>query len=317
MMKILIAEMMWEVGIRELERAGVEIDYEKALGRDRARLLAMIDGYDALVVRNETCVDAELLHRGSNLKAIGRLGVGLDNIDRKTAKERGIPVVAAVNANATSVSEYVIAAMLDAYRPLADASKDVHAGNWDRKRFTGFELYGKTLGLIGLGEIAHRVAKRGIAFGMRVIGFDPFVRPYDHILSETGVTQVTNITALLQQSDFVSIHVPFTKETKNMVNEETLLSMKETAYLINTSRGGIVNEEALCNAVLQGRLAGAYLDVLAQEPIQKNSRLLTVDGIHLTPHIAGLTDESQQRTSVMVAREVINVLQGKESLCLV
>ncbi|MFB4168336.1 hydroxyacid dehydrogenase [Virgibacillus sp. JSM 102003] len=316
-MKVLVTELMWDDGIKELKRNGYSVDYDMELGRKRSELLELAPAYDALIVRNETKVDAELLDAAKNTKAIGRLGVGLDNIDLEAAKARNMPVIPAVHANATSVAEYVMASMLDAYRPLAEADADVRKGNWDRKFFTGYELNGKTLGLVGMGEIAHRVAKRANAFGMDIIGYDPFVKPFDHILAETGVRPVKTLDELLTKSDFVSVHVPLTKATRHMINKDNFKCMKPNAYVINSARGGIVHEQDLVEAVQSREIAGAYLDVLETEPVQKGSLLSKVESIHLSPHIAGLTDESQSRTAMLVAKEVMKVLEGGKSLCTV
>lgn len=316
-MKVLVTELMWDDGIEELKRNGYSVDYDMELGRKRSELLELVPAYDALIVRNETKVDTELLDAAKNTKVIGRLGVGLDNIDLDAAKARNMPVIPAVHANATSVAEYVMASMLDAYRPLAEADADVRQGNWDRKFFTGYELNRKTLGLVGMGEIAHRVAKRANAFGMDIIGYDPFVKPFDHILAETGVRPVETLNELLTDSDFISIHVPLTKATRHMINKDNFKCMKQHAYVINSARGGIVHEQDLVEAVQTGGIAGAYLDVLETEPVQKGSSLSKVESIHLSPHIAGLTDESQSRTAMLVAGEVMKVLKGGKSLCAV
>ncbi|SDQ89595.1 hydroxyacid dehydrogenase [Virgibacillus salinus] len=316
-MKVLVTELMWDDGIEELKRNGYSVDYDMELSRKRSELLELAPAYDALIVRNETKVDAELLDAAINTKVIGRLGVGLDNIDLDAAKARNMPVIPAIHANATSVAEYVMASMLDAYRPLAEADADVRQGNWDRKFFTGYELNRKTLGLVGMGEIAHRVAKRANAFGMNIMGYDPFVKPFDHILAETGVRPVETLDELLTHSDFVSIHVPLTKATRHMISKDNFECMKHHAYVINSARGGIVHEQDLVEAVQSGEIAGAYLDVLETEPVQKGSPLSKVESIHLSPHIAGLTDESQSRTAMLVAREVMKVLEGGKSLCAV
>jgi D-3-phosphoglycerate dehydrogenase len=308
---------MWEEGLKELENQGLEVDYDKDIWEKRETLLEKIGEYDALIVRNQTKVNQELLFQGTNLKVIGRLGVGLDNIDVVEAKERGISVVMARHANATSVAEYVMAAVLSAKRPIHLANEDVKRGNWDRKRHTGEELYHKTIGLIGLGEIAHRVAKRARAFGMEVIGYDPFMTEYDHIVSETGVCLKDSLEDLLALSDFVSIHVPLTPSTKNLIAAQQFKSMKTNAYLINTSRGGIINENDLCDALEEQEIAGAYLDVLESEPVQQESKLLAYDNAVLSPHIAGLTEESQIRISLLVAKEVGKLLKGQKSLCVV
>ncbi|MFD2762162.1 hydroxyacid dehydrogenase [Lentibacillus juripiscarius] len=316
-MKVLVTELMWNDGMEELKRNGYSVDYDMELGRKRKELLELAPNYDALIVRNETKVDPELLDAAKNAKVIGRLGVGLDNIDLEAAKERNMPVIPAIHANATSVAEYVMAAMLDAYRPLAEADADVRRGNWDRKFFTGYELNGKKLGLIGMGEIAHRVAKRANAFGMETIGYDPFVTPFDHILAETGVRPVETLDEMLAEADFVSVHVPLTKVTRHMINKEKFSLMKSHAYVINSARGGIIHEQDLAEAVQSGKIAGAYLDVLETEPVQRDSLLSQIESIHLSPHIAGLTDESQSRTAMLIAQEVIRVLNGGKSLCAV
>ena len=313
-MKILVTELMWEDGIEELKRKGYTVDYDMELSRKREELLQLLPAYDALIVRNETKVDTEFLEEAKKTRVIGRLGVGLDNIDLQGARDRNIPVIAARNANATSVAEYVMAAMLDASRPLADADAEVRQGNWNRKLFTGFELNNRTLGLVGMGEIAHRVAKRAKAFGMHVVGYDPFVAPFDHVVQETGIEQV-ELEELLKASDFVSVHVPLTKATKHLINRENIQLMKPHAFVINSARGGIIHEQDLIDAVEAKHIAGAYLDVVENEPIQKESPLLRVKAIRLSPHIAGLTVEAQSRTAMMIATEVDKVLKGEQSLC--
>lgn len=313
-MKILVTELMWEDGIEALKEKGYTVDYDMELSRKREELLSLLPGYDALIVRNETKVDTEFLDAAKKTQVIGRLGVGVDNIDLEGARERNIPVLSARNANATSVAEYVMAAMLDASRPLKDADADVRKGNWDRKFFTGYELNNRTLGLVGMGEIAHRVAKRAQAFGMNVVGYDPFVAPFDHVVQETGIKQV-EMEELLKESDFISIHVPLTKATKHLINRENMMLMKPHAYVINSARGGIVHEEDLVEAVEEKLIAGAYLDVLEKEPVQKDSPLLRSEAIRLSPHIAGLTVEAQSRTAMMIAEEVDRVLNGGQSLC--
>ncbi|GIO24149.1 hydroxyacid dehydrogenase [Oceanobacillus sp. J11TS1] len=315
-MRILVTELMWNDGIEALKQKGYSVDYDMELSRKREELLSLLPEYDAVIVRNETKVDTAFLDAGKKARVIGRLGVGLDNIDLKGARERNIPVISARNANATSVAEYVMAVMLDASRPLQAADADVREGNWDRKLFTGYELSKRTIGLIGMGEIAHRVAKRAKAFGMDVIGYDPFVAPFDHVVQETGIRQV-GLKELFQASDFISVHVPLTKATKHLINRNNLRLMKEHAYIINSARGGIVHEEALVEAVKAKEIAGAYLDVLEKEPVEKGSPITQVEGIRLSPHIAGLTVEAQSRTAMLIAEEVDRVLNVGQSLCVV
>ena len=316
-MRVLITELIWKEGIEELVRLGAQVDYDDHLWSNRNKLLQVLKEYDALIVRNQTMVDQELLEAGNGLQVIGRLGVGLDNIDLKLAKEKNVKVVYARHANATSVAEYVMAAMLSAVRPLHLADMDVRKGDWNRKKHTGEELANKTIGLIGLGEISHRVAKRAKAFGMNVIGYDPFITPYDFIVAETGVSVCDSLDELLRVADFVSLHVPLTKETKNLISASELKKMKPAAYIINTSRGGIIDENALSDALNNHIIHGAYIDVLEDEPISLQNKLLSSERTIITPHIAGLTDESQVRTSVLVAKEVVKVLKGESSLCIV
>lgn len=314
-MKILITEMIWDEGINELEELGFEVDYEESLWKERERLLIKVKEYDAVIVRNQTNVNQELLSAGHKVKVIGRLGVGLDNIDLHAAKEKGIKVVFGRHANATSVAEYVMAAILTANRPLYLADADIRKGGWDRKQYTGEEIYQKTIGLIGMGEISHRVAKRAKAFGMKVVGYDPFVTEYDHIVSETDVDQLDSLQQLLQISDVVSLHIPLNSTTKHLISLRELETMKTRACLINTSRGGIIDEEALAYALKNQLIAQAYLDVLEVEPVSPSNPLLSCKNAVLTPHIAGLTNESQVRTSRLVAKEVGKILKGKVSLC--
>jgi D-3-phosphoglycerate dehydrogenase len=314
-MRILITEIIWNKGIEELVKQGLEVDYDENLWGNREKLLQVVKHYDAIIVRNQTKVDRELLDAGICLKVVGRLGVGLDNIDKIAAKERGIKVIYARNANATSVAEYVMAAMLSANRPLQLADYDIRKGHWDRKKFTGEELAERTLGLIGLGEISHRVAKRANAFGMKIIGYDPFITEYDHIVSETGVQVKASLDELLSASDFVSLHVPLTAATKYLISEAELNRMKSSAVIINTSRGGIIDENALSIALNNHTISGAFLDVLEVEPIAQSNNLLSCERVILTPHIAGLTNESQIRTSLLVAKEVAKILKGNPSLC--
>lgn len=314
-MKILITELVWPEGIKELEAFG-EVEYDPDLWQRTEELQEKAESADALVVRNQTRVDAALLARGVFLKAVGRLGVGLDNIDLEAAKSRNIPIVYARNANAVSVAEYVMAAVLLASRSLSAASDDVRAGSWDRKRFTGSEVYGKTLGLVGVGEISRRVARRAAAFGMRVLGHDPYVAPYDYPTVELGI-ELVDLEALLIEADFVSLHVPLTPGTRNLFSLETFRRMKPSSWVINTSRGGVVDEADLARALDEELVGGAVLDVLEVEPPRKDNPLLAHHRVVLTPHVAGLTEEAQLNTSVLVAKEVIKVLKGQPSLCVV
>lgn len=312
-MKIVVTELIWNEGIEILKDLG-EVVYEPNLWRD-SKLPSLLSDADALIVRNQTKVTRELIFQAPNLKVVGRLGVGLDNIDLDAAREAGVKVVFARNANAISVAEYVFAAMFSFSRPLTKASDDVKQGNWNRKLFTREEIYGKTLGLIGVGEIGARLASRAKAFGMKVIGYDPFLPPYELVCTDIGVS-MTSLEAVLSESDYVSLHVPLNDKTRNLINKESLKTMKKTAYIINTARGGIINEDDLYEALKSNTIAGVALDVLSKEPPSGN-KLLELDNIIVTPHIAGLTEEAQVRTSELVARECTKVLMGQGSMCIV
>lgn len=314
-MRVLVTELIWPQGIETLE-ASAEVEYDPDLWKDSEALREKLCSADAAIVRNQTAVDAAFLAAGEGLRAVGRLGVGLDNIDLVAAGERGVPVVAARNVNAVSVAEYVMAAVLQVNRNLAGAGADVRAGGWDRRGFTGAEVYGKTLGLVGMGEISRRVARRAAAFGMRVVGHDPFVAPYDYLVVEIGV-ELVNLDDLLARSDFVSLHVPLNDGTRGLISGEALGKMKPSAWLVNTARGGVVDEVELVRALENGSIGGAVLDVLEDEPPPPDSPLRRQERLVLTPHIAGLTEEAQESTSVLVVEEVLKVLRGEPSLCVV
>ncbi len=313
-MNVLVTEVIWPEGLEVLEAFG-SVEYDPRLWEFPERLRGKARAADALVVRNQTRVGAELIRGAPSLKVVGRLGVGLDNIDLAAARERGVPVVYARNANAVSVAEYVMAAVLHVSRDLPGAAEDVRAGGWDRRRFTGSEVHGKVLGLVGVGEISHRVARRAAAFGMRVVGHDPYVTPYDYPIVETGV-ELVDLNTLLAAADFVSLHVPLNAATRGLFSRPVLQKMKPGAWLINTSRGGVVDEGDLARAIDEGLIGGTVLDVLEKEPPGENNPLLKSGRVVLTPHVAGLTEEAQVKTSVLVAEEVVKVLRGEPSLCL-
>lgn len=311
--KVIISELNWPEGIDILQEHA-EVVYDQKLWEVRERLLEEVQSADILIVRNQTKVDKKLLSVARKLRVIGRLGVGIDNIDLEECKERNISVIYAKNANAISVAEYVISSILISNRNLLEATTDVKTGGWNRRRFTGMEVYGKTLGLIGLGEIGIRIATRAKALGINVIGSDPFLGPYDFAYAEVGVEAVS-LEALLSRSDFISLHVPLTPKTRYLISEEELGRVKKDVTIINTSRGGIIQEEVLYTFLKDHPNAHAVLDVLEQEPPQSAHRLFQLDNVILTPHIAGLTEQSQQKTSVMIAQEVLNEIKHNTSTC--
>jgi D-3-phosphoglycerate dehydrogenase len=310
---ILVTEMLAPPGPALLAESGWQVQSDPTLWNAPERLRVLLPDAQALIVRNQTRVTAKLLESAPNLRVIGRLGVGLDNIDLAAARARGITVTAARNANAIAVAEYVLAAMLHATRELGAADVSVRAGAWDRAHFGGTELWGRTLGLIGVGEIGRRVATRAAAFGMRVIGYDPLVGPYDFAPQEQDITLVP-LDEVLTQADFLSLHVPLLPATLHMLNAETLNKMQAHAVLINTSRGGIIDESALLAALTAGRPRLAILDVRELEPPPADDPLLTCPSVLLTPHIAGLTAQAQERTSRLVVSDVLRVLAGEPAI---
>jgi len=307
--KIVVTEWIWPNGLKRLAEKENELVYDPGLW-NKPKLAREVEEADALIVRNQTPVDERLLRRARKLKVIGRLGVGLDNIDLAAAAERDIAVVSAKNANANAVAEYVIAAMFHTCRALHAAADSVRRGEWDRKRFTRSELAGKTLGVFGFGEIGRRTAEKAKALGMRVLSFDP------HVPAEApaalGVTAASR-EDVLRCSDFVSLHVPLTPATRRLIGAGAFALMKRTAVLINTSRGAVVDEQALYEALVAERLAGAYLDVLEAEPPAPNHPLCRLPNCWITPHIAGLTEEAQERTAEIVSRAVLEELAGNRS----
>lgn len=310
---IVVTEFLPSPGPELLAASGRAFTSDATLWRDTARLRTLLANAEALIVRNQTRVNTELLDAAPHLQVVGRLGVGLDNIDLQTARERHIVVTAGRNANAIAVAEYVLAAMLHYARNLAAADASVRAGAWDRQRFGGFELWGRTLGLVGVGEIGRRVAKRAQAFGMHVIGFDPWVGPYDYAPREQAI-MLLSLDEVLARSDVVSLHVPLLSTTHHLINAEKFAMMRPSSLLINSSRGGIVDEADLLDALTKGQLQQAILDVREVEPPTTDDPLRSCPSVVLTPHIAGLTAEAQERTSQLVVSDVLEVLAGGKAI---
>jgi D-3-phosphoglycerate dehydrogenase len=310
---IVVTEMLAPPGPELLEASGRPVKLDPTLWRDLARLQALLDEAEALIVRNQTHVTEQVLDAAPRLRVVGRLGVGLDNIDLAAARARGITVTSARNANAIAVAEYVLAAMLHIARNLAAADASVRAGKWDRVQFGGTELWGRTLGLVGVGKIGRRVAKRAQSFGMTVIGYDPLVGPYDFAPAEQEITLVP-LDELLARADVVSLHVPLLPATRHLINAERLSQMRPHAVLINTSRGGIVDEVALLDALTGGGLYRAVLAVSEFEPLPAESPLRSCEAVILTPHVAGLTAEAQERTSRLVISDGLRVLSGERAI---
>lgn len=308
MADIVITEFMDPSAIRA-HLSGFDVLYDAELVDQPERIAAAIADARALVVRNRTQVRGALLAAAPNLRVVGRLGVGLDNIDVEACRQRGISVHPATGANDLSVAEYVITAAMMLLRSAWLASASVAAGQWPRQRMMGRELSGQRLGLIGFGAIAREVAVRARALGMTVSAYDPHL-PADH---EAWVhAHRLSLAELLASSDVVSLHVPLTSETRNLIDAPALALMKTDAILINAARGGVVDELALVEALRVGRLGGAALDVFDREPVdaEYGRRFEGLQNLILTPHIAGVTVESNIRVSDVIARNVAAHLAG-------
>lgn len=302
MAEIVISEFMDASAVEALA-ADFDVVYNPDLVDDRSSLLAMLGDARALIVRNRTVVDTSLLASAPGLCVVGRLGVGLDNIDVVACESTGVVVRPATGANADAVAEYVVTAALVLTRGVFHSTPEVADGGWPRQELTGGEIGGRRLGLIGFGDIARRVAERLGALGMAICAYDPFVPPDDEAWN--GVERVA-LNELLERSDVVSLHVPLVDENHHLLDEAALARMPTGSMVINTSRGGIVDEDALVAALREGHLGGAALDVFEDEPVDAGSgaRFAGVPNLILTPHVAGVTRESNRRVSEMTAAQV-------------
>ena len=301
--RILVTEQIAEEGLAAL-RAAADVDLKTGL--DKATLLEILPGYDALVVRSGTKVTAEVLAAGTRLRVVGRAGTGVDNIDVDAATQQGIMVVNAPASNSVAVAELTIGLILALARRLPQSHGSLVSGKWERNRFMGFEVRGKTLGLVGLGRIGAEVARRARGLEMTVLAYDPVVST--DRAAQIGVT-LTTLDDLLAQSDFVSLHIPLIDATRNLIDAERLAQMRPTAYLINAARGGIVDEAALADALDRHLIAGAALDVFEREPPLGNP-LVGHPQVVLTPHLGASTLEAQALTGVDVAEGVLSALAG-------
>ncbi len=304
-MRVLVADPIAQEGIAILKAAGIEVDVKTGLKPDALR--AIIGGYDALIVRSQTQVTADLLAAGKNLQVVGRAGVGVDNIDVDAATRQGVLVVNAPTSNIIAAAEHTFALMLALARHIPQANTSLKSGKWLRAEFTGAELREKTLGIFGLGKVGSAVARRAKGFEMRVIAFDPFVSP--DYASRLGVELVSK-EQLLREADFVSIHVPMTAGAKHLIGRDELRMVKPTVRIVNAARGGVVDEEALAEAITAGKVAGAAIDTFSVEPAT-DSPLFKSDRVIVTPHLGASTEEAQLKVSTEVAEQIAGVLRGK------
>ncbi|WAL60685.1 phosphoglycerate dehydrogenase [Thermocoleostomius sinensis] len=305
MPKVLVSDPIDQVGIDILSQVA-QVDVKTNLPPEE--LLQIISDYDALMIRSGTRVTKEVIEAGNQLKIIGRAGVGVDNVDVPTATRRGVLVVNSPEGNTVAAAEHAVAMMLSLSRYIPDANQSVKGGQWDRKSFTGVEVYKKTLGIVGLGKIGSHVASIARAMGMRLLAYDPYLSMER---AEQLGCQLVELDFLFQEADYITLHMPKTPETYHLINAEALNKMKPTTRIINCARGGIIDEEALVEALKQGKIAGAALDVYEQEPLQAESSLRSLGKqLILTPHLGASTEEAQVNVAIDVAEQIRDVLLG-------
>ncbi len=305
MPKVLVSDPIDQAGIDILSQVA-QVDV--STGLSPAELVKIIPDYDALMIRSGTQVTKEIIEAGNLLKIIGRAGVGVDNVDVPAATRKGIVVVNSPEGNTIAAAEHAIAMMLSMSRHIPEANASVKSGKWERNRFIGVEVYKKTLGIVGLGKIGSHFAAAAKAMGMKLLAYDPFISAER---AEQLGCRLVELELLMCESDYITLHIPKTPETKHLINAEVLSKMKPTARIINCARGGIIDEAALAEAIKSGKIAGAAIDVYENEPLQADSPLLSVgQNIVLTPHLGASTAEAQVNVAIDVAEQIRDVLLG-------
>jgi D-3-phosphoglycerate dehydrogenase/(S)-sulfolactate dehydrogenase len=302
--RVLVSDELSPEAVRILRDAGLEVDVKVGLKADE--LEAVVGAYDALAVRSATKVTARLLEKAARLRVIGRAGVGVDNVDLDAATRRGVVVMNTPGGSSVTVAELALAMMLSLYRHVPSATASVKAGKWEKKRFQGREIAGKTLGVVGIGNIGSVLVERARAMKMRVVACDPFITA--EAAGKLGATLV-DLETLWREADVVSLHVPLTEQTRNLVDAATLAKMKRGAILVNCARGGIVDERALADALASGHLGGAALDVFEKEPPAPDHPLFRQDDFVCTPHIGASTEEAQSAVAIAIAEQLVDYLR--------
>lgn len=305
-MKILVSDPLSTEGVKLLKDAGFDVD--EKIGLEHEALKKIIKNYDALIIRSSTKAKRDLIEAAEKLKVIGRAGVGLDNVDLNAATEKGIIVMNTPAGNTISTAELTMSMILALSRNIPQAHMSLTKGEWKRSKFLGTELYSKTLGVVGLGRIGKEVTKRAISFGMKVIAYDPFLSVEK--AKELGI-ELVKLDKIFKTSDYITVHTPLTDETKNLISHDQFKMMKKGVRIINCARGGIIDEKALVDALSEGKVAGAALDVFEQEPLPVDSGLRKFENVILTPHIGASTEEAQLNVAIEIAESVRDVLSGK------
>ena len=302
---VLICDQVNPILKEVLEKNGLKVTYEPEITPEQ--IAEKIGNFEVVVVRSRTKMTRELIAKADKCKIIARVGIGLDNIDQEAAKEKNIRVINAVEGAITAVAELVIGLMISMAREIPRADREIRNGNWIKKELMGSELKGKYLGIVGLGNIGKRLGRLARALNMNIIGYD--VIPIDDEFSKEVGLMKADLDTLLSSADYVSFHVPLLDSTRHMINAEKLKMMKNTARIINTSRGGVIDEEALYNSLKDGSLAGAALDVFEVEPATEN-KLITLPNFIATPHIGAQTKEAQLLAANIIAEKIIQILRG-------
>ncbi len=302
--RVLVSDKLSETAVQIFRDRGVEVDYLPDLGKDKDKLLEVIGQYDGLAIRSVTKVTEKILTAATNLKVIGRAGIGVDNVDIPAASKRGVIVMNTPFGNSITTAEHAIAMMFAVARQLPEASASTHAGKWEKNRFMGVELFNKTLGVIGAGNIGGIVCDRALGLKMKVIAYDPFLS--DERATAMGIHKV-ELDELLARADFITLHVPLTDKTRNILSRENIAKTKKGVRIINCARGGLIDEDALAEALTSGHVAGAALDVFAEEPAA-NSPLFNMPNVVCTPHLGAATTEAQENVALQVAEQMADYL---------
>ncbi len=305
MPKVLISDKLSDAAVQIFKDNGVEVDFQPSLGKDPAKLAEIIGNYDGLAIRSATKVTADLIAKADNLKVVGRAGIGVDNVDIAAASAKGIVVMNTPFGNSITTAEHAIAMMFACARMIPAADASTRAGKWEKSAFMGSEITGKTLGLIGAGNIGSVVASRAIGLKMKVIAFDPFLS--SEKAESMGVTKIDDLDELLGKADFITLHLPKTEKTANILSADKIAKIKPGARLINCARGGLVDEAAVAEALKSGQLAGAAFDVFAEEPATDNV-LFDAPNIVCTPHLGASTTEAQENVALQVAEQMSDYL---------
>ncbi|MEZ7812314.1 MAG: D-3-phosphoglycerate dehydrogenase [Paracoccaceae bacterium] len=302
--RVLVSDELSETAVQIFRDRGIEVDYMPKLGKDKEKLAVIISQYDGLAIRSATKVTDRLLSVAENLKVVGRAGIGVDNVDILAASKKGVIVMNTPFGNSITTAEHAIAMMFAVARQIPEASASTHAGKWEKSRFMGVELTGKIIGVIGAGNIGGIVCERALGLRMKVVAYDPFLS--DERAAKLGVTKV-ELDDLLARADFITLHVPLTDKTKNILSAEALAKCKAGVRIINCARGGLIDEEALVEALKSGKVAGAALDVFAVEPATE-SPLFHVPNVVATPHLGAATTEAQENVALQVAEQMSDYL---------